>query len=126
MRIATLAEIAARAATGGSFDYALADFLDGFYRKPSAGALEAEPTLLGLHLGDPGRVQDAYLAAVAEELSRRFSLPLPAWTSGAERSLHRPWFAVSLGSMRAALILESPPGFRARNLFVSENALSRT
>ena len=125
MRTATLAEIAARSAAGESFDYALADFLDGFYRKPAAVALAEEPALLAPDLGDPGRVRDAYLAAVAEELSRRFSLPLPAWTLRADRSLRRPWFALELASMRAALILESPPGFRSRNLFVSEDALSR-
>jgi hypothetical protein len=39
--------------------------------------------------------------------------------------LHKPWFATPLGALRAVLLLESPPAFRARNLFVSENALSR-
>ena len=72
-----------------------------------------------------GRVEDAYLAAVAEELARRFGLPLPAWTMTEERWLHKPWFASPLASLRAVLLLESPPGFRSRNLFVSENALSR-
>lgn len=70
-------------------------------------------------------MQDAYLAATAEELARRFSLPSPEWTAGEDRKLHRPYFATSLASLRAVLLLESPPAFRARNLFVSENALSR-
>ncbi|MBN8246746.1 MAG: hypothetical protein J0L84_04805, partial [Verrucomicrobia bacterium] len=72
-----------------------------------------------------GRVQDAYLAATAEELARRFSLPQPDWTVGEDRQLRRPWFASPLAALRAVLLLESPPAFRARNLFVSDNALSR-
>jgi hypothetical protein len=70
-------------------------------------------------------VEDAYLAATAEELARRYSLPSPSWTGGEERLLHSPWFASSLAALRAVLLLESPPSFRARNLFVSNNALSR-
>ena len=48
-----------------------------------------------------------------------------AWTSAEQRALHRPWFASPLAALRAVLLLESPPAFRARNLFVSDNALSR-
>ena len=70
-------------------------------------------------------MQDAYLAATAEELARSYHLPVPAWVVGDARELHRPWFASPLASLRAVLILESPPAFRARNLFVSENALAR-
>ena len=125
MRPKTLAEVAALAARGDSFDRCLANFLDEFYGAPNAAALADAPTLLAPRLGDLGRVQDAYLAATAEELARRFELPLPAWTVGEQRQLHRPWFATSLAALRAVLLLESPPAFRARNLFVSENALSR-
>ena len=81
--------------------------------------------LLAPQFGELGAVQDAYLAATAEELARRFNLLLPAWTVGEDRQLHRPWFATPLAAVRAVLLLESPPPFRARNLFVSENALSR-
>jgi hypothetical protein len=42
-----------------------------------------------------------------------------------KRKLHRPWFASPLAALRAVLILESPAAFRSRNLFVSENALTR-
>jgi len=125
MRPKTLAEVAALAAQGDSFDRCLANFLDEFYAAPNVGALTSTPALLAQMFGDTGRVQDAYLAATAEELARRFSLPLPAWTDGEQRRLHRPWFATPLAALRAVLLLESPPAFRARNLFVSENALSR-
>lgn len=122
MRPSTLAEVAAQR---DSFDRCLANFLDGFYAAPSAAALTAAPALLAPQFGDIGRVQDAYLAATAEELARRFSLKLPDWTVGEDRQLHHPWFASPLAALRAVLLLESPSAFRARNLFVSENALTR-
>jgi hypothetical protein len=125
MRPASLAEVAALAARGDSFDRCLANFLDGFYAAPSATALAEPPALLAPEFGDAGRVRDAYLAATAEELARHFELSVPAWTGGESRQLHQPWFATPLGAVRAVLLLESPPAFRARNLFVSENALSR-
>ena len=113
------------AAKGDSFDRCLANFLDEFYAAPSALALEVEPALLAPEFGELGRVQDAYLAATAEELARRFSLAQPDWLSKECRHLRRPWFVTPLAALRAVLLLESPPAFRARNLFVSENALSR-
>ncbi len=112
-------------AQGDSFDRCLANFLDDFYAAPNAAALADAPALLAPQGGDTGKVQDAYLAATAEEMARSFSFPLPEWTVGEERQLHRPWFATPLTALRAVLLLESPPAFRARNLFVSENALSR-
>ena len=125
MRPTTLAEVAALTLQGDSFDRCLANFLDHFYAAPDAKALTEMPALLASGCGDIGRVQDAYLAATAEELARRFSLPVPTWPADPGRALHRPWFASPLAALRAVLLLESPPAFRARNLFVSENALSR-
>jgi hypothetical protein len=125
MRPASLAEIAILAIAGDSFDRCLANFLDEFYTAPSAAALAQTPALLAPHFAELGPVQDAYLAATAEELARQFNLPCPAWTNAEMRKLHRPWFASSLAALRAVLLLESPSGFRSRNLFVSANALTR-
>lgn len=125
MRPRSLAEVAALAGRGDSFDRCLANFLDEFYLSPDAGALADEPPLLAPSHGEQGRIQDAYLAATAEELARRFNLPAPSWAASDDRALRRPWFASPLAALRAALILESPPAFRARNLFVSANALWR-
>lgn len=125
MRPQTLAEVAALAAQGDSFDRCLANFLDEFYAAPKSAALAATPALLAPRFGELGSVQDAYLAATAEELARRFSLPQPDWTVGEDRQLHHPWFATPLAALRTVLLLESPPAFRSRNLFVSENALAR-
>lgn len=125
MRPKTLAQVAVLASQGDSFDRCLANFLDEFYAAPNGAALADFPALLAPQFGELGHVQDAYLAATAEELARRFSLPQPDWTAGEARRLHRPWFATTLAALRAVLLLECPPAFRSRNLFVSENALSR-
>lgn len=125
MRPKTLAEVAQLTLNGDSFDRCLANFLDEFYASPNPGALTEQPVLLAPASGEQGRVQDAYLAATAEELARAHHLPVPAWVADETRKLHRPWFASPLAALRAVLLLESPPAFRSRNLFISENALTR-
>jgi hypothetical protein len=121
----TLADVAELAAQGESFDFCLRNFLDGFYAKPNAEALEAEPLVLASKIPQLGAIEDAYLAATAEWLAWRYDLKPPTWAFAASRSLHRPWFASTLEALRAVLLWESPAPFRSRNLFVSENALSR-
>lgn len=125
MRPKTLAGVAKRSARGDSFDRCLANFLDEFYAMPNTAALAPVPELLAPSLGELGRFQDAYLAATAEHLAATNGFPLPVWVMAEERKLHRPRFASPLAALRAALILESPAAFRSRNIFVSENALTR-
>ena len=125
MRPKSLADVARLTIKGESFDLSFADFLDEFYHSPNDAALQEVPPLLAEHDPEIGRIEDAYLAAAAEELARKYALSVPTWTAGEARVLHQPWFASSMAALRAVLILESPPSFRARNLFVSENALSR-
>jgi hypothetical protein len=125
MRPKTLAVVAQLSLQGDSFDRCIANFLDEFYTAPNGHALVEVPPLLAPKFGETGHVQDAYLAATAEELTRINNLPFPTWIDAETRKLHRPWFASSLKALRAVLLLESPVGFRARNLFVSENVLTR-
>lgn len=120
-----MAEVARLVGSGEPFDSCMANFLDEFYASPDAMAFEEEPPLLGPTMGEPGRLRDAFLAAAAEELARAYDFSLPRWVAGEARELRCPWFASPLAALRAVLILESPPAFRARNLFVSENALAR-
>ena len=121
----TLAEVAELAAHGESFDLCLGNFLDGFLVEPAQAAIAPEPVRLADKMPQLGDVEDAYLAATAEWLAWKFNLQPPRWAFDEARSLRRPWFASQLSSMRAVLLLESPAPFRSRNLFVSENALSR-
>src|SRR5690242_13028700 len=106
MRPKTLAEVAQLAVNGDSFDRCLANFLDEFYAAPNAEALAAEPMLLAPTLGEQGCVQDAYLAATAEELAYGHQFLAPAWVFADVRKLRRPWFASRLASLRAVLLLE--------------------
>ncbi len=77
MRPRTLAEVAQLAMSGESFDYCLSSLLDEFYASPNGDALAEVPPFLASYFGELGRVQDAYLAASAEELSRAYRFPAP-------------------------------------------------
>jgi len=125
MRPKSLAEVVQLTLQGDPFDFCLANFLDGFYAAPTAEALAAPPVLLAPANGELGGVQDAYLAATAEHLAWTNGFPIPGWVVAEARKLHHPWFASPLAALRTVLLLESPAAFRSRNLFVSENALSR-
>jgi hypothetical protein len=124
MRPKTLAEVAKLVLEGESFHLCLKDFLDGFYLRPTNEALAEEPARLET-LSPSGNVHDAYLAATAEALACHAHLNTPSWAYAESRKLHHPWFAMTLATLRAVLLVESPAAFRSRNLFVSENALSR-
>jgi hypothetical protein len=106
------------------FGYALRHFIDGFNESPASELVAEEPHSLAETLHDEG-VADAYLGAAAEWLCHRHHLPSPRWAVKESRILSRPFFAARSPGLRAILIQESPAEFRARNLFVSANALHR-
>ena len=117
----TLHEVSVRAGNGEqTFDAALREFLDHFYTNPAEreGSLRAQPMPLD-------NLRDAYLAATAEQLSRRHDLPVPEWSETYGLALREPFFAGGLESLKALLTVESPAAFRRRMLFVSKNALDR-
>ncbi len=120
----TLRELEANVRGGQPLEIELGDFLDAFYLGPSAARVEEPPALL-TGANPQGAMMDALLAAVAEYLCRRFSLPIPAWVYEPCRHLERPFFALPSLAFRTTLLLESPMEFRSRNLFVTANALSR-
>ena len=123
-RPSSLAEIAAWSRARRDFWNHLADFLDQFYLERRLDMLQDEPARLAGNIDD-GDIADAYLAATAVSLARSLAMVPPAWARRPDRKLHRPWFASSGPAIRATLLLESPAPFRERNLFVSENALTR-
>jgi len=124
VRPATLERVAELTLAGASFSYDLRNFLDEFLLHPTSAAMATEPPLLA-GTAAQGAVLDVYLAATAETLASEHGLETPRWTRKPERALRRPWFALPWAGMRAVLLLESPAAFRARNRFVTANALSR-
>ena len=119
----TLAEVAAASESPGDFHNHLRDFPHAFKAAPDREKVAAEPALLHAQFAG-GELADAYLAAVAVELSFDLAHSRPAWTRKPERTLPNPWLAAKSDELRVVLLHESPAGFRERNLFVSENALS--
>ena len=124
MRPQTLAEVAARARAGESFDFALRNFLDEFQTRPDASRLGLEPARLAGVIAEGERC-DAFLAATAESLASVHGFDVKGWVWQESRKLRRPWFALPWKGLRGVLLLESPAAFRSRNLFVSANALCR-
>jgi hypothetical protein len=118
----SIAEIAERASQRTQlFDPAVREFLDSWNAmSPDEWplALEEEPVAVG-------RVEDAYLAALAEHLASGARFDAPAWTEAPHRFLREPHFAGGLESLKAMLIVESPSAFRRRCIFISADGLSR-
>jgi hypothetical protein len=104
-------------------DAMLREFLDEFYIAAPAertAMLREEPPLLS---GD--EKANAYYAAVAEHLALTNGFPAPAWVHTKARFLRRPFFPAGLESLKATLLVESPPAFRRRMIFVEREPLYR-
>lgn len=120
----SLANVANTVSSGESFSVALGNFLDAFYRLPDEAKLRDEPATIAVHV--PRALEmDAYLAAAAERLARLNAITIPNWVYKPNRYLHVPSFGSDAASLRATLLLESPPEFRTRNIFVTGNVLTR-
>ena len=120
----SMAEAVRGVRSNDEFGYAVRNFLDDFYRTPTPELLAEEPARLAETLDDDG-VADAWLAAAATHLCQLKGFRFPGWIKGDDRIARKPWFAAESPKMRLVLLQESPAAFRARNLFVSANALSR-
>jgi hypothetical protein len=119
----TLAEVAEWSNSYADFGLNAADLLHSFQDRPSFDALAEEPRRLA-DIFPEGKIADCYLAAVAVELASSLGHARPGWSQQPCRFSREPWFASPGPHMRALLLVESPPGFRERNLFVTANALS--
>jgi len=72
----------------------------------------------------PGAYLANYVAAMVETAAHRLSVPAPEWTADVP-PLDRPVFGSPLPGLRLHLLMNSPPAFRRRNIFIDSTVGSR-
>ena len=105
---------------GGHYQLAINAFADEFRRVPD----EAKRVLVSTPIEQGGWLE-ALTAAVVSYLCQEAGIPQPPWVEHVTSP--SPFFVLPARTfaMRVRLLLESPPPFRNRGVFVPENYLSR-
>lgn len=105
---------------GDGWQREINQFVDDFRRAPAA--LRAD--LVRDPITTPGKIA-GLIAAVVSSLCRESGIEAPTWVG--ETGSPEPFFVLPARGfeLRLRLMLESPPPFRIRNVFVPENYLSR-
>lgn len=116
----TASELVERCASEAGYQIRINAFLDEFRAAPTDVRREmiaAAPRHEGWAAG--------LVAAIVDVLCREESMELPEWVKGT--SSPHPYFAFSARGyeLRIRLMLESPPAFRSRKVFVPANYMER-
>ena len=96
----------------------LFDFVDRLRATRDAALIERPPIP---ELDDRLR---AMFASTTEAVCFEFDSEAPSWCRGVP-ALPDPWFVSGIENLRASALVESPVYFRARNIFVLGNVLTR-
>lgn len=109
---------------GRTFLFGWRIFLDTFYAADAA----AKASLVS---SPPQCLEDireqAYCAAGVHKLCRENGIGVPAWVMDKKYILEDPYFpSATTDLLQLICLVESPPEFKMRNIFTTENALSRT
>ncbi|KIL37331.1 hypothetical protein SD71_01185 [Cohnella kolymensis] len=121
----TINEIFEEEFSGGrDFSFAWRIFLDRFYastKEQRSDLIRTAPECLD----DPRHL--SYCAAGIHKLCREYSLDLPEWVSDKSLILDEPYFpGASTDLLKLVCLVESPPEFKMRNIFTTDNVLTRT
>jgi hypothetical protein len=108
---------------GREFSFAWRIFLDQFYissAEQRLALIQFAPTCLKDHR------HLAYSAAGVHKLCREHELSIPSWVRDGSFILDEPYFpGATTDLLRLVCLVESPPEFKMRNIFTTENVLSR-
>ena len=93
------------------------DFVDDFRRRRN-------PEMIAESFELSDEKIDALLASTVEKLCEELNVPIPDWIKEIP-ACRKPYFVSGLENLKAASIVQSPLKFKMRNVFVTENFLSR-
>lgn len=120
----SILEIARRTNEGEDFSRCTREFVDELSKmSPSEvlAAIEYEPQ-------GPWKseLHKPFLAAVAEHYGRQAKVAIPKWTNQKDCFLEYAHFGSPLHSLRAHLLIASPPAFSRRLIFVDRDPIPRS
>lgn len=119
--------------TGNKEDFGchIRNFLDVFYGLDQRGRQDLLASTL--KYDENCRKEFSFVAAALEKLCNQYGLECPQWVFDRRLYFNDPVFPGFLertdpekkSKLRIVLMVESPPEFKVRNIFVSRNCLTR-